>query len=157
MLGPRLGKQVQAVIGAAKAGNWSTNPDGTVTVGEHRLQPGEFTLALDPKEGVAAAPLPGNQAVIVLDTEVTPELEAEGFARDLVRAIQQARKDADLHVSDRIHVALHAPEVITALGPHLDWIARSVLATELTESDRAGDVDTTVGDHPVSFSVSPAA
>ncbi len=155
VLGPRLGKQVQAVIADAKAGNWSSNPDGTVTVGDHRLEPGEFTLALDPKEGFAAAPLPGNQAVIVLDTEVTPELEAEGMARDLVRAIQQARKEADLHVSDRIRVALHAPDLIDHLEPHLDWIASSVLADELVSSEQPGVVESTIGDNPVSFTVSP--
>ncbi|MEZ5228014.1 MAG: DUF5915 domain-containing protein [Acidimicrobiales bacterium] len=131
VLGPRLGKDVQSVIKAAKAGEWVSQPDGSVEVGGQVLQPNEFDLALDPREGYAAAALPGNQAVIVLDTELTPELEAEGLARDLVRAVQQARKDADLNVADRIRLELNLGDQRAALEPHLDWAAASVLATEV--------------------------
>ncbi len=127
VLGPKLGKDVQTVIKAAKNGDWNSNADGTVTVAGHTLQADEFTLALDPLEGVAAAPLPGNDAVVAIDIDVTPELEAEGEARDAIRAIQQMRKDADLDVSDRI-VLRHA-ELSPALATHLEWIMSEVLAT----------------------------
>ncbi|MEL6981146.1 MAG: isoleucine--tRNA ligase, partial [Actinomycetota bacterium] len=109
VLGPKIGAEVQTVIKAAKAGQWTANDDGTVTVADHRLTPDEFELALDPLDGVAAAALPGNDAVVVLDTELTPELEAEGRARDLVRLVQQARKDRDLDVTDRIELKLALP------------------------------------------------
>ncbi|MDA3040085.1 MAG: DUF5915 domain-containing protein, partial [Actinomycetota bacterium] len=93
------------------------------------LGPGEFSLALDPIQGVAAAALRGNDALVVLDVEVTPELEAEGRARDMVRAVQQMRKDADFHPTDRIRLA-HGT-LPDGVLPHLDWIAREVLATEV--------------------------
>ncbi len=153
VLGPRLGKEVQAVIKAAKAGDWQVGADDTVEVGGHVLQPNEFDLALDPREGYAAAALPGNQAVIVLDTELTPELEAEGLARDLVRAVQQARKDAELNVSDRIRLSLSLGDAAEALRPHLDLVAASVLANDIELVDDQRSVKATIGDTAVTFSL----
>jgi isoleucyl-tRNA synthetase len=72
---------------------------------------------------------------VILDVELTDELIAEGLARDLVRMIQQARKDAGLHVSDRIELALFAPEAITnAAQVHRAYIAEQTLATSLSFS-----------------------
>ncbi|MEL7207115.1 MAG: class I tRNA ligase family protein, partial [Actinomycetota bacterium] len=130
VLGPKLGPEVQHVIKAAKAGDWSANDDGTVTVAGHTLVEGEFELGLDPLDGVVAAALPGNDAVVVLDTELTPELEAEGLARDLVRLVQQLRKERDLDVTDRITLTLDLDDDLQGqLDPHLDWVAGQVLAT----------------------------
>ncbi|MHB1138232.1 MAG: DUF5915 domain-containing protein, partial [Microthrixaceae bacterium] len=137
LLGPRLGRDVQAVITAAKAGDWTQEGDGSVTVAGHRLTEGEFELALEPREGVAAAPLRGNDAVVELDVEVTDELAAEGMARDLVRIVQQARKDEGLVVTDRIELGLLlTPELADAIEPHLAWVADQVLAvhTDVTVS-----------------------
>jgi isoleucyl-tRNA synthetase len=67
--------------------------------------------------------------VVVLDTEVTPELAAEGLARDVVRVVQQARRDADLAVSDRIALTLTASaQVRDAVSGYRDFVAREVLA-----------------------------
>lgn len=130
VLGPRLGKDVQTVIKAAKADDWVDNGDGTVTAGGHLLDPGEFTLALRPRENRAAAPLHSSDAVVELDTALTDELVAEGMARDIVRIIQQARKDEDLVVTDRIKLSIGGDDdLIGAIDPHLDWIAAQVLAT----------------------------
>ncbi len=134
VLGPRLGPEVQKVIKMAKAGDWSANTDGTVTVGDQVLQADEFDLRLQPLEGVTAAALPDNSAVVVLDTDVTPELEAEGRARDLVRVIQQERKDRDLRITDRIRLTLDLPETLAdSLRPHLGWLQSQVLAVEVAE------------------------
>lgn len=133
VLGPRLGKAVQAVIGAAKAGEWTQLDDGTVSVAGETLAEGEFELALEPTEGRVAAPLRDNGAVVELDVEVTDELRDEGRARDVVRAVQQARKDAGLHVSDRIELVLSTgDELAGSLAAHRDWIAGQVLATAFT-------------------------
>ncbi|MFT7600311.1 MAG: isoleucyl-tRNA synthetase [Acidimicrobiales bacterium] len=144
VLGPKLGKDVQHVIKAAKTGDWSDNGDGTVTVGGHQLEASEFTLALDPIEGVAAAPLSGNNALVVLDVEVTEELAAEGRARDTIRAIQQLRKDADLHPTDRITIAYAA--LPNGTEAHLPWILQETLGTEAVQDRSVGAIDGAVVD-----------
>ncbi|MFT4212772.1 MAG: isoleucine--tRNA ligase [Microbacterium sp.] len=105
--GPRLGKQVQQVIGAARAGDW-TEHDGIVTVGGVVLEPGEYDLVLETSgrpEGEALAVLSGG-GFVLLATATTPELEAEGLARDVIRAVQDTRKAAGFEVSDRIALSL---------------------------------------------------
>ena len=145
LLGPRLGKAVQAVIGAAKAGEWTQLDDGTVSVAGATLEVGEFELALEPAEGRVAAPLRDNTAVVELDVEVTDELRDEGRARDVVRAVQQARKDAGLHVSDHIALTLSTgDELAASLVTHQEWIDAQVLATtsSIEQLDGAGDAET---------------
>jgi len=105
--GPRLGKQVQHVIKGAKAGLWSEQ-DGVVVVDGIALEPGEYDLTLEAggvAEGTAIALLPRG-GFVLLDTATTPELEAEGLARDVIRAVQDARKAAGFEVSDRIALQL---------------------------------------------------
>jgi isoleucyl-tRNA synthetase len=130
LLGPRLGKDVQAVIGAAKAGEWTELDDGTVSVAGQTLAADEFELALEPAPGRVAAPLRDHAAVVELDVEVTDELRDEGRARDVVRVVQQARKDAGLHVTDRISLTLATvDELAASLAAHQSWIDAQVLAT----------------------------
>jgi isoleucyl-tRNA synthetase len=105
--GPRLGKQVQHVIAGAKAGVWEEQ-DGVVVVDGIALQEGEYELALE-AGGVGedtAIALLGGGGFVLLDTATTPELEAEGLARDVIRAVQDTRKAAGFDVSDRIRLSL---------------------------------------------------
>ena len=81
-LGPRLGERTQQVIAAARKGEWSRLPDGTVEVGGVALEPGEFDLRLRPRDPDRSRTLPGEVGIVALDLETTPELEAEGLARD---------------------------------------------------------------------------
>ncbi|MEC8252091.1 MAG: isoleucine--tRNA ligase [Planctomycetota bacterium] len=130
-LGPKLGKQMKAVLAATRSGDWQLDGDRAVAGGV-TLEPGEFVLQLQPKDGITAAALSSNDVVLVLDTEVTPALEAEGVARDFVRLVQQARKDAGLHVSDRIHLTAEVDgDVRAALQQHVDYVKEQVLAAEL--------------------------
>ncbi len=132
VLGPRLGSDVQKVFGAAKQGAWSQNDDGSIDIAGHTLTPEEFTLNVKPAEGVTASALPSNDAVVVLDVEVTSELEAEGLARDIVRSIQEARKTEDLVVSDRIALTLDlTPEGAAAVQAMESYVAEQTLATSV--------------------------
>ncbi|MDQ1621602.1 MAG: isoleucyl-tRNA synthetase, partial [Actinomycetota bacterium] len=139
--GPRLGKNVQQAIKGAKSGDWSLDEAGVVTAGGLRLEPQEYTLETVVAESAAgagagpatraAAVLPGG-GFVVLNTEVTPELEAEGAARDLVRAIQQARKDAGLNVSDRIRTTVTAAQgIVDALLANAELVQTETLTVRL--------------------------
>ncbi len=137
--GPRLGKDVQTAIKGSKSGDWSVSESGAVTAGGLVLQDGEFTLETVAAGGADSATgmLPGG-GFVVLDTAVTPALEAEGVARDLVRAVQQARRDAGLDVSDRIALTLvAAPAVADAARTHAGLIERETLATSFDVSEGA--------------------
>ncbi len=153
-LGPRLGKGMKDVMAAANRGEWNANDDGTVTVGSETLQAEEFELRLQPKEGLASQALPGNRVIVALDIEVTPELEREGTARDLVRLIQNARKNADLDVSDRIRLGLVLPEAAAAAATaHQTDIAEATLAEEIT----IGESKAADGAHTESIDIAGAS
>ena len=149
--GPRLGKDVQLAIKGSKSGDWSVAADGTVTAGGLALVEGEFTLETvvgAASDGVATGMLPAG-GFVVLDTVVTPELAEEGVARDLVRAVQQARRDADLQVTDRIELAVSGtPAVLAAARAHEALIAGETLATSYTVGEEApeGATEVVVGD-----------
>jgi len=144
--GPRLGRDVQLAIKGSKSGDWSIGEDGTVTVGGLALVAGEFsleTVAADTGADTATGVLPGG-GFVVLDTALTPELEAEGVARDLIRAVQQARRDAGLDVSDRITLSVGGPAVVLAAArAHETLLAQETLATRVSYAD-APDIDVEV-------------
>ena len=136
--GPRLGKDVQRVIQSARAGDWS-EIDGVVTAGGIELVEGEFDLVLETAQaegetGTALALLPGG-GFVLLDTRTTPDLEAEGLARDVIRAVQDTRRAAGLDVSDRIRLDLvffdDADAVALTRASDVD-IAAETLALETT-------------------------
>jgi len=138
--GPRIGKDVQQVIKAVKAGEWSQRADGSVEAGGIRLLPGEFTERLVAVEPASTAALPNGEGLVVLDTELTEELEAEGWAKDRIRELQEARRTADFAVSDRIRLLLAVPQARYEWAQrHRDLIAREVLAVELTLVDALPD------------------
>ena len=164
-LGPKLGGAVQEVFKAAKSGDWTANDDGSVTVGEYTLDEGDFTMAIESADDVSVGALPENKsfagsAVVVLDTDLTPELEAEGVARDVVRFIQNARKEADLVVTDRIELWIEGPEsIVSAIQAHDGYVADQVLGTDITFAAAPSDATTSTGpvaggDVTVSFRVS---
>ena len=132
LLGPRLGPEMKGVIAAAKQGGWTTNAEGSVEVAGQVLSQGEYSLQLRPAEGVACQALSTNDMVVVLDFELSESLVQEGMARDLVRVIQQARREAGLHVSDRIRLSLSLPpDWKAAAAAFRDYLAENTLASEL--------------------------
>jgi len=131
--GPRLGGDTQKVINAVKAGEWQQAADGTVTAAGIELLPGEYTERLVAADPAETAALPGNTGLVVLDTAVTPELAAEGMAKDVVRVVQQARREAGLDVSDRIALTLDAAQpVLDAVRTHEAFLAGEVLAESVS-------------------------
>ena len=129
VLGPRVGNAVQQVIGAVKKGDWTRDGDGVITAAGVALQEGEYSLRLVPSDSSRSAALPANAGIVVLDTALTPELEAEGLARDLVRTIQNFRKDSGLQVADRVALTVRAhPDHARAYDVWRELIASETLA-----------------------------
>ena len=127
-LGPRLGGRTQDVIKAVKAGNWRQDGE-QVFAGDIELFAGEYNLKMVAAEGTASSALGDGLGMVALDIEITPELAAEGTARDLIRLVQQARREADLEVSDRIELTLGVSESVRRqIQPFIDELARETLA-----------------------------
>ncbi|HEY5179764.1 MAG TPA: isoleucine--tRNA ligase [Dermatophilaceae bacterium] len=176
--GPRLGKDVQQAIKGAKMGDWAVSDDGTVTAGGLGLLEGEYSLetvvsdAPDATDDTAVGGA-GTEAgsdtsqrssrvtgmlprhgFVVLNTTVTPELAAEGLARDVIRAVQQARRDANLDISDRISLTVSGDDdVWAATVAHQQLIMVETLSVQFGSSGSsfalpAGEgVDAVVGDN----------
>lgn len=102
VLGKRLPAKVKDVIAANKQGQWKKLANGNIEIAGEELLPEECSLQLEPKDKKAAQSLSSNDALVILDLDITDELKMEGFYRDLVRMIQQSRKDANLNIVDRI-------------------------------------------------------
>ena len=137
--GPRLGKQVQQAIKALKAGEWTLDGE-TLWAGDIELLPGEFEQRMQVQDPDSTQPLPTDGGIVTLDLSVDAEQEAEGWARDRIREIQEARRAAGLEITDRIAIALGVPEnCLEWARTHADLIANEVLATSI-------EVDTSLPD-----------
>lgn len=150
--GPRLGKAVQHVIKSARSGAWRVDGDAVVVTtddGDVALEHAEYELTTVVGDGsgddVAAAVLPGG-VVVVLDLALDDALRAEGYARDVVRAVQDARKAAGLHVADRVDLTLQVPEAhVGDVEAHRDFVAAETLAASVTvEAADVAEVAVTV-------------
>lgn len=137
--GPRIGKQVQQVIPASKRGEWEVRGENVV-VGGVELLPGEFSLELTVADEASAIAFVSGGGFVLLDTQTTPALEAEGLARDVIRAVQQARKTAGLDVGDRIRLTLGVDEAAeAAVEAHRDLLMAETLTTHLEVDLREGE------------------
>ncbi|MGC4106086.1 MAG: isoleucine--tRNA ligase [Thermomicrobiales bacterium] len=166
VLGPKYGKQ----LGAIRAALGSADPSevaATVERGETvaltlkdgttiDLLPEEVLVSLRKREGFAAAQ--GAEATVVLDTTLTPELVQEGIARDVVRAVQDARKQLDLNIEDTIALTYDAPtEIAAAVAAFADYLSREVLAVSLESGGnlegRDGYTEVNVGGEKVAIAI----
>ncbi len=139
--GPRLGRDVQKVIKASKAGDWTVGDDGAVVCGGFALVEGEYTLELVATGSSSdAVGLLRSGGFVSLDTVLDDDLLADGAVSDLLRLVQQARKDAGLEVSDRIHLTLDVPdELWTAVQARIETVKAETLALEVQQGSVAGD------------------
>ncbi len=162
-IGKRLGAKTKEIIPAAKKGEWEIvkrDPLGIISAirvagvvlespyfesaeavknGEAEF---EFEIKLEPKLAKGAEAISSQDALVVLDFELTPELIAEGMARDVVRMVQESRKKADLHISDKISLVITAPERVAAAveaGANRQYIADQVLAASVTVGAGGGE------------------
>jgi isoleucyl-tRNA synthetase len=132
VLGPRLGKELPTIRRALQAGEFEELAGGRFRVAGHELEPNEVLVERSGREGFAVASESG--LTVALDTELDDELRLEGRAYDLIRTVNQRRKDEGYEIMDRI--ALTVPESERdVVDAHRDWVAREVLATEIRVGD----------------------
>ncbi|MEK9160289.1 MAG: isoleucine--tRNA ligase [Patescibacteria group bacterium] len=137
VLGPKYGKDVQKIIQEAKAGNFKVLEGQRVEVAGVILEPGEVELAYKGKEGVDIESEEG--IVVSIDLEISEALYREGLMREIVRAVQDLRKEAGYEVSDHIHLLVKTQgELEAAITEHADTIKEETLSDELQQS---GDLE----------------
>ncbi len=136
-LGKKCGGKMKAV--AAAIAQLKTFA-GTCEIEGFALTADDVIVTRQPKAGMVVA---SEGAVVVgLETALTPELVAEGLAREFVSHVQNLRKQADFEVTQRIRVAVSCDaEMKAALEAHRAYAAGEILADELVLADGAGDVD----------------
>ncbi|OFS75849.1 isoleucine--tRNA ligase [Trueperella sp. HMSC08B05] len=147
-LEPAVRRHTSALFKAAREGAWELEGDRARMLIDPVivLEPGQFeaTTAVEADEGSVAEVLDSG-AFVVLDTVLDPDLEAEGYARDVVRAVQDQRKADGLHVADRIRLTLRVPdERVAAVEANLDMITAETLALEASVSGGADTIDVNV-------------
>jgi isoleucyl-tRNA synthetase len=145
-LGPRFGRRmpaVKAALGAADGDTLAAQLEQTGVVAidvdgtQHELDVDDVEIELVERDELATQ---GDRELLVaLNTHLTPDLIAEGWAREVVHRVQSARKKADLDYADRIRVFYHAaPQLRAAIDSHTNWIAAETLATEVQALETPG-------------------
>jgi isoleucyl-tRNA synthetase len=141
-LGPRFGSQIQAVAAAIASADPLEVQRQLASEGKARfvidgeeiwLEAQDLDLRAEERKGFAVAH-EGSYGV-ALDLSITPELRLEGLAREIVRGLNESRRQAGLDISDRIELYLGAEgEVAQAITAHRDWIAGEVLASKMLDA-----------------------
>jgi isoleucyl-tRNA synthetase len=160
-LGPRFGKempQVKVAIEALDAAQVRSTIDAGGQVGisidgrEHTLGPGELSFAMEPLDGYQVESEAGRAVALAL--ELDDDLIREGHAREVVRAVQNARKQSGLEISDRIDLVLDGDsELLDAARAHADYVTGETLATSIAYGADGDATEVTVDGRPLAIAV----
>lgn len=136
-IGAKFGAKIKEITNAIKEGDWQKINDKTIKIAGVELIDDDFELKLTTKnideKKSAIMPLPSNDYLVLLAIEITKELEDEGIARDIVRAIQQNRKDANLEITNHINLEIFSsnPRIIEVALGFENYIKNQVLAENI--------------------------
>jgi len=134
MLGPKYGGDVQKIIQSVKAGDFEEMNDGKLKVGDIILEQNEFEVGFEGKEGFDVQGEGG--FVVILDSHISPELKAEGYAREIIRYVQEMRKKAKFEVFDKIYLQVKSSgDIEDAITKFADYIKKETLAIELQQGN----------------------
>jgi isoleucyl-tRNA synthetase len=150
-LGKKVGKKMQQVASAVAAMSVAqiraVEAGGSFNVDEFELTAKDILIKRTEKPGMAI--LSDQGMSIALDIQLTPELIAEGLARDVVHHIQNLRKEKDFEITDRIRIALQAQSesLRIAIQSFKEYICRETLALDLTFNESPTGTELKTGDH----------
>jgi isoleucyl-tRNA synthetase len=132
-VGAKLGSKLKEINIAIQTNNWKKVADNQVEIAGVILSDDEFEIKLITKNSNNIVALPSNDCLVELDINVTKELEEEGLARDIIRAIQQNRKDANLDVSNHIKINLNSDneKILAVVKNYQNYIAEQTLSDEV--------------------------
>jgi len=162
---PKLGKQFGAkfkdIMTAQRNNDFNLLDDGRLEIAGETLSGDDFEMRFIVPEGTTAESFDRWRGLTVLDTTIYPELEVEGWSRDLISGIQKIRKDMQLEITERITITASVPETVReALQPFVAHVSKETLANDLCflQDNNVGDDFSTVevGEHEVSVKVSKA-
>ncbi|MDY0029163.1 MAG: isoleucine--tRNA ligase [Pseudobdellovibrionaceae bacterium] len=162
---PKLGKQFGAkfkdIMTAQRNNDFTLLDDGRLEIAGETLSGDDFEMRFVVPEGTTAESFDRWRGLTVLDTTIYPELEVEGWSRDLISGIQKIRKDMQLEITERITITASVPETVReALQPFVAHVSKETLANDLCflQDNNVGDDFSTVevGEHEVSVKVSKA-
>ncbi|MDX2082610.1 MAG: DUF5915 domain-containing protein [Rickettsiales bacterium] len=136
-IGAKFGAKIKEITEAAKKNDWQKISKNEIKIADEILSDDDFEIKLavknnDEKNLVTLA-LPTNDFLVQLDIEITKDLEDEGIARDIVRAVQQNRKDADLNISDQINLKIFSnnSRILAVAKTFENYIKEQVLANSI--------------------------
>jgi isoleucyl-tRNA synthetase len=135
-IGAKIGPKMKGVMAAQKAASFTLRDDGCADIGGVTLDPEDFELRFCTPEGTAAQPIDGWRGLVILNTSIDAALQAEGWARDFIRLVQQSRKQAGFAVTDRIQLRAKLEGAFAeAIAVHRETICAATLANsfELVE------------------------
>ncbi len=136
-IGAKFGAKIKEITEATKKGEWQKISEKEIEIAGVKLTDDDFEIKLATKNNdekkFAIAALPTNDYLVQLDIEVTKDLEDEGIARDIIRAVQQNRKDADLNISDHINLKIFSTNsrILEVAKTFEKYIGEQVLADSL--------------------------
>lgn len=136
-IGAKYGSKIKEITSCVKENKWTQISSSEVEIASVKLVDDEFEIKLSSKikdnDEFVLMPLATNDCLVKLDIKITKDLLDEGMSRDIIRAIQQARKDADLDVSERINILIHSKDdnLLNVIKKYDEYIKNNVLATSI--------------------------
>jgi isoleucyl-tRNA synthetase len=154
IVGKKFGSKVQELIQKGKAGEFTEVGGGEIEIAGERLSLGEYEMGYLTAEGIEAEA--SATAVVLLDTEISLELEIEGISREIVRAIQDLRKTSGFEISDHISVLWKTEDEKITQAFHLfgEKIAKEVLANSLKNDEAISGEEIIIEESVVKISIS---
>ena len=141
-VGAKLGSKLKEINIAIKENSWKKIADNQIEIAGIILSDDEFEIKLITKNSDNTAALSSNDCLVELDINVTEELKEEGLARDIVRAIQQNRKDANLDVSNHIKIAFFSNNemFLRVIKTYENYLKEQTLTDEILIASNSAEV-----------------